>query len=93
MKIYLTFIVFLAFLTNNGIAQDGLNQKENPLNDDAYLYPIDTITPYTLKKGEWIYGQSIQTLPFPTWAFYDITDKLTTQIDLLPWLFGVFTEL
>ncbi len=68
-------------------------KKQNPLNDDAYLHPVDCVTPYTLNKGEWIYAQSIQTLPFPSWAFYGITDKLTTQIDLLPWLYGAFTEL
>ncbi|MDG2369975.1 MAG: hypothetical protein P8M12_04990, partial [Flavobacteriales bacterium] len=40
-------------------------KKTNPLIDDSYLHPIDCVTPYTLKKGEWIYAQSIQTLPFP----------------------------
>lgn len=39
-------------------------KKQNPLNDDAYLHPVDCVTPYTLNKGEWIYAQSIQTLPF-----------------------------
>jgi len=51
------------------------------------------ITPYSLHKGEWIYAQSLQTLPFPSWGFAGITDKLTAQIDLLPWIFGSFTEL
>lgn len=73
--------------------QKDSTSKVNPLNDDAYLHPIDCISPYTLKKGEWIYAQSIQTLPFPSWAFVGITDKLTAQIDLLPWLFGPFTNL
>lgn len=72
---------------------DSIQRKTNPLNEEAYLHPIDCISPYSLKKGEWIYAQSPQTLPFPSWAFYGITDKLTTQIDLLPWLFGPFTEL
>ncbi|OJJ15603.1 hypothetical protein BKI52_37605 [marine bacterium AO1-C] len=67
--------------------------KTNPLLDDAYLHPVDGMSPYTLKKGEWIYAQSIQTLPFPSWAFVGITDKLTAQIDLLPWVFGAFSEL
>lgn len=70
------------------------SQKQpNPIDDDAYLHPIDCLAPYTLKKGEWLYAQSIQTLPFPSWGFVGITDKLTAQIDLLPWLFGPFTEL
>jgi len=93
MKTSLTIILLLIFLTNKAIAQDGLTKKENPLNDDSYLHPIDAITPYTLKKGEWIYAQSIQTLPFPSWAFYGITDRLTAQIDLLPWLYGAFSDL
>lgn len=67
--------------------------RSNPLNDDVYLHPVDCITAYTLPKGEWIYGQSLQTLPFPSWMFYGITDKLTTQIDLLPWIGGLVTEL
>lgn len=69
------------------------SSRANPLNEEAYLHPIDCITPYTLKKGEWIYAQSIQTLPFPSWAFVGITDRLTAQIDLLPWLYGAFSEL
>ena len=68
-------------------------KKTNPLIDDSYLHPIDCVTPYTLKKGEWIYAQSIQTLPFPSWAFVGITDNLTAQIDLLPWLYGAFSDL
>jgi hypothetical protein len=74
-------------------AQEDSLRKTNPLNEEAYLHPIDAITPYTLKKGEWIYAQSIQTLPFPSWGFVGITDKLTAQIDLLPWTFGAFSEL
>ena len=73
--------------------QDTILRKTNTLKDDIYLHPIDCITPYTLQKGEWIYGQSWQTLPFPSWAFYGITNNLTMQIDLLPWLYGAFTEL
>jgi hypothetical protein len=73
--------------------KDRSAQKVNPIKDDAYLHPIDCITPYTLQKGEWIYAQSIQTLPFPSWAFAGITDQLTAQVDLLPWLFGAFSEL
>lgn len=68
-------------------------RETNSIKDDAYLHPIDCISPYTLKKGEWIYAQSLQTLPFPSWAFVGITDKLTAQIDLLPWLFGAFSDL
>lgn len=82
-------ILFPLFLSG----QTDTIQKTNSIKDDAYLHPIDCITPYTLKKGEWIYAQSIQTLPFPSWAFVGLTDKLTAQIDLLPWIFGTFSEL
>lgn len=93
MKIYLIGL-FLSFTPLYTVfSQDTITKKENSLHDDVYLHPIDAITPYTLKKGEWIYAQSIQTLPFPSWAFYGITDKLTTQIDLLPWIYGSFSNL
>ncbi|HED11342.1 MAG TPA: hypothetical protein ENJ10_11690, partial [Caldithrix abyssi] len=75
------------------LGQTSTSRKTNSLKDDVYLHPIDIITPYTLKKGEWIYAQSIQTLPFPSWAFVGITDKLTAEIDLLPWIFGAFSDL
>ncbi|MCH2233587.1 MAG: hypothetical protein MK078_04980 [Crocinitomicaceae bacterium] len=75
MKRILLFVLMIQFI-GISFAQDSF-RKTNPLNEDAYLHPVDAITPYTLKKGEWIYAQSMQTLPFPSWAFYGITDKLT----------------
>ena len=75
------------------LGQEDSVREPNSIKDDAYLHPIDCITPYTLKKGEWIYAQSIQTLPFPSWAFVGITDQLTAQIDLLPWIIGAFSDL
>lgn len=88
-----SFVFFALFMLFTAQAKGDSLRRENPINEEAYLHPIDCITPYTLKKGEWIYAQSIQTLPFPSWAFVGITDKLTAQIDLLPWLFGPFTTL
>lgn len=87
------FLILLFLIPSILYGQSDSSRKTNPLNDDAYLHPIDCITPYTLKKGEWIYAQSIQTFPFPSWAFVGITNKLTMQIDLLPWVFGTFSEL
>ncbi|MCR9173449.1 MAG: YjbH domain-containing protein [bacterium] len=86
-------ILTLMLLPHFTIGQEDSLKKMNPLNEDAYLHPVDCITPYTLKKGEWIYAQSIQTLPFPSWAFVGITDKITAQVDLLPWIYGSFSEL
>lgn len=74
------------------IGQEKRTTKSNSLKDDIYLHPMDNITPYSLRKGEKIYAQSIQTLPFPSWAFVGITDRLTAQIDLLPWIYGFFSE-
>lgn len=89
MRNYLLYNVCFILL---GINTSSGQSKTNSLKDDAYLHPIDIITPYTLKKGEWIYAQSIQTVPFPSWAFVGVTDKLTAQIDLLPWIYGLFSE-
>ena len=86
-------LILLILFPVHTFGQSDTIRKTNSIKDDAYLHPIDCITPYTLKKGEWIYAQSIQTLPFPSWAFVGVTDKLTAQIDLLPWLFGAFSEL
>jgi len=85
----LIIIVFPAFLFGQN---DTLNKKVNPINDDTYLHPIDVNTPYTLKKGEWFYAQSFQTLPLPGWAFVGLTDKLTLQLDLTPIIGGFFVE-
>ncbi len=85
--LFFPYFLFLPFIFL------GQSVVQKPLNKDVYLHPIDCITPYSLKKGEWVYAQSIQTIPFPSWGFVGITDKLTTQIDLLPWIFGMFTDL
>ncbi len=82
----------ILFYTLDAHCQSEKNDNSSSFVNEAFLHPIDCISPYTLDKGEWIYAQSIQTLPFPSWAFYGITDKLTTQVDLLPWIFGWFTE-
>lgn len=87
--LFFFFFVFPLLL----FGQQDSTRLSNPLQDDAYLHPIDCISPYTLKKGEWVYAQSIQTLPFPSWAFVGITDRLTAQIDLLPWIYGLFSPL
>ncbi|MEM7036319.1 MAG: hypothetical protein AAF570_05005, partial [Bacteroidota bacterium] len=91
-RLFLVLITLFTLLPLGLSAQADSTRRTNPLNDDAYLHPIDCISPYTLEAGEWIYAQSPQTLPFPSWAFVGITDKLTAQIDLLPWIFGFFTD-
>ena len=92
MKKTIFIFVFGFFLVLLYGQNDTFNNKLNPLNDDIYLHPIDAITPYTLKKGEWFYAQSYQTLPLPGWAFVGITDKLTLQLDFTPIIGGFFVE-
>lgn len=60
------------------------------IQKDIFLHPADGFTAYSLKKNELIYNQSPFTLPFPSWAWWGITDRLTAEIDLLPLLGGLF---
>lgn len=61
------------------------------LQTDVFLHPGDMPTAYTLKKKEWIYAQSPTSFPFPSWAMVGITDRITLELDLLPFFFGFFT--
>ncbi|MGV6862503.1 MAG: hypothetical protein ACWA41_12080 [Putridiphycobacter sp.] len=88
IKFYLAWLILSPVLTY--AQSDTLIKKENPINDDTYLHPMDGITPYTFKKGEWFYAQSLQTLPAPGWAFVGLTDKLTLQLDITPFIGGLF---
>ncbi len=95
MNCYFTMLFFGILFTHSTIwaqSTDSIS-KINPLHEDVYLHPVDAITPYTLKKGQCIYGQPFIAFPFPGWAFIGITDRLTAQLDLTPWTFGPFTEL
>ena len=60
------------------------------LQTEILLHPANAFTAYTLKKGEFVYNQSPFTFPFPSWAWWGITDKITMEIDLLPLIGGVF---
>lgn len=62
------------------------------LQNEILLHPADGFTAYTLKKNEFVYCQSPFTLPFPSWAWWGITDKITAEIDLLPLLGGFFQK-
>lgn len=64
----------------------------NPINDDTYLHPVDGTTPYTFKKGECFYAQSLQTFPGPGWAFVGVTESLTLQLDFTPLIGGLFLK-
>ncbi|MFC2152016.1 hypothetical protein ACFLSE_05760 [Bacteroidota bacterium] len=61
--------------------------KNNGLIEENMLHPGDAFTGYTFDKGEWAYNQALT--PYPSWAWWGITDWLTTEIDLEAWLGGV----
>jgi hypothetical protein len=92
-KRVLTLVLFFACCVGvSAQTADGGIQNE-ALLDEPFLHPVDGITPFVLRQNEFIYAQSIQTLPFPSWGFWGVTDNLTVQLDFLPWIFGVFSEL
>nr|WP_299206993.1 hypothetical protein [uncultured Brumimicrobium sp.] len=49
------------------------------LQAETLLHPADGFTAYTLKKNEFVYNQSPFTLPFPSWAWWGITDRITAE--------------
>jgi len=62
------------------------------LQKEIFLHPADGFTAYTLKKNELIYNQSPFTLPFPSWAWWGISNNITSEIDLLPLIGGFFQK-
>ena len=85
-------LILIIFYFSRISAQQKGDSLNKGLQSDIYLHPGDVPTAYTLKKGEWIYGQSPTTLPFPSWAFVGISDKVTLELDLLPFFLGFFTK-
>ncbi|HEY5935403.1 MAG TPA: hypothetical protein VIU61_12225 [Kofleriaceae bacterium] len=71
---------------------DGLPGGPDGLIDETMLHPVDAFTGYTLRKNEIIYNQSPLTLPFPSWMWWGVTDRVTVEIDTLPLLGGLFIE-
>jgi len=51
------------------------------------LHPADAFSAYVFKKGEFAYNQAIT--PYPSWAWWGITNRLTAELDLEAWLGGV----
>jgi hypothetical protein len=70
----------------------GQESEPSNLQTEILLHPADGFTAYTLKKNELVYCQSPFTLPFPSWAWWGITDRITAEIDLLPLIGGLFQE-
>jgi len=51
------------------------------------LHPGDAFTGNVLKKGEFVYNQALT--PYPSWAWWGITDRITAELDFECWLGGV----
>lgn len=90
MKRFSFFLTILCLFT--AIGQEDTLPKLRGLQTDILLHPADGFTAYTLKKNEFVYCQSPFTLPFPSWAWWGITDNITAEIDLLPIIGGIFQE-
>ena len=57
------------------------------LLDETMLHPGDAFTAHTFAGGELAYHQA--PTPYPSWAFWGITDWLTVELDFEAWLGGV----
>lgn len=84
--------VFLLIIIGFGLNSFSQSDSLKGLQTEVFLHPTDGFTAYTLKKNEFIYNQSPFTLPFPSWAWWGITDKITMEIDLLPLIGGIFQK-
>lgn len=84
MKLKRVIIIFLLVF---GLTKVSFSQKQKNLNKETMLHPGDAFTAYVFKKGEWAYNQAIT--PYPSWAWWGITDWVTAEIDIEAWLGGV----
>lgn len=61
--------------------------REKSLVSETMLHPADAFTAYVYKKGEWGYNQAFT--PYPSWAWWGITNRITAELDFEAWLGGV----
>lgn len=88
---YSLFLFYTFCWITSCICQEPSKASSN-LQNEILLHPADGFTAYTLSKNEFVYNQSPFTLPFPSWAWWGITDNITAEIDLLPLIGGLFQE-
>ena len=87
-KRFLTIILALFTISNFLNAQQSSDfNMSNGLQSEIMLHPADASTGYVLKRGEFAYNQALT--PYPSWAWWGITDWVTTELDLEAWLGGV----
>jgi hypothetical protein len=79
------FLLFL-LLTISAGANSQSDTVKSMINE-TMLHPADAFTAYTYKKNEFGYNQALT--PYPSWAWWGITDWLTTELDLEAWIGGV----
>jgi hypothetical protein len=66
---------------------DSVLLPQKSLIQETMLHPGDASTGYVFRKGEWSYNQAIT--PYPSWAWWGITDWLTAELDIEAWLGAV----
>ncbi len=88
MKIKIQFTVLILTISILISAQQTNDfNRAAGLQSEIMLHPADASTGYVLKNGEFSYNQALT--PYPSWAWWGITDWVTTELDLECWLGGV----
>ena len=78
--------IFLSLLLSITVRSIG-QMEDRSLISETMLHPGDLATAYTFSAGEFSYQQAIT--PYPSWAWWGITDWLTAELDFEAWLGGV----
>lgn len=81
---HITFSLLIVFSIGWSHAQEDSTKS---LITETMLHPGDAFTAYVFKKGEWAYNQAIT--PYPSWAWWGITNRITAELDLEAWIGGV----
>lgn len=81
------FLIGLVVISSQLYAQSDNFNSAGGLQSEIMLHPADASTGYVLKKGEFSYNQALT--PYPGWAWWGITDRITAELDFECWLGGV----
>jgi len=88
MKVNILSIIVVIMTATRIMAQtDSVNSTQKSLINETMLHPGDAFTGYVYKKGEWAYNQALT--PYPSWAWWGVTNWMTVEIDIEAWLGGV----
>ncbi|MDA3892711.1 MAG: hypothetical protein PF517_13700 [Salinivirgaceae bacterium] len=87
-KYFIAYVFAFLLLDCYAYSQNKSTQSSHKsLINETMLHPADAFTGYTLNKGAWIYNQALT--PYPSWAWWGITDRITAELDFECWLGGV----